>query len=291
MSTKQVLNFEVTQSSFNSVVLMNSYKLPVVTLFMSPSLQMCIQLESMLTGFARDFAGQFLLARIDIDMDVDLKDQYEIVNVPTIKVFKDGEMVHQEVGVVEESEMAIVLKSFGIFKESDNLREEAARLNESGDVPAAIQKLTEAIKLDPSNTRVALDMTQLMLDINIVDDAVALFNRLPDSVKNSDKGKLIVGQVTFKNLAAKTEGLEALESKVMANPDDLDAKFHLAICHVSERSFDKALDNAFVVLTEMADYKDGAAQELIVTIINMLDLFDAEAAKSARRTLGNIVSS
>jgi len=291
MSTKQILNFEVTQSSFNSVVVMNSYKLPVVTLFMSPSLPMCIQLESMLAGFASDFAGQFLLARIDIDMDVDLKEQYKIVNVPTIKIFKDGEMVHQEIGVVEEDEMAAVLKSFGIFKESDNLREEAAKLNASGDVPAAIQKLTEAIKLDPSNTRVALDMTQLLLDINIIDDAVALFNRLPDAVKNSDKGKLIVGQVTFKNLAAKTDGLEQLALTVESHPDDLDARFYLAICYVAERSFDKALENAFVVLAKMADYKDGAAQELIVTIINMLDMIDVEAAKSARRTLGNIVSS
>jgi len=79
MNDKQILNFEVSQSNFNSVVLMNSYKLPIFTLFMSPSLGMCIQLDSLLSKFAEDFAGEFLLARIDIDMGTGLREQYEIV--------------------------------------------------------------------------------------------------------------------------------------------------------------------------------------------------------------------
>lgn len=291
MNAKQVLNFEVSQSNFNSVVLMNSYKIPVVTLFMSPSDVNCIELESMLSGYASEFAGQFLLARVDIDMEPGLKEQYQISNVPTIKIFRDTEMVHQEIGIVEANEFAAILKSFGVFRVGDSLREEASVLNASGDTSGAIQKLTEAIQKDPGNIRVALDMTQLLLDIDVVDEAVKLFNRLPDKAKNSDQGKLIIGQVTFKNMAMKTPGKDALLNLIKVDDADIDSKFYLAICYVAERKYEQALENAFAVLTVDAGYKDGAVQEIIVTIIDMLDLFDAEAAKKARRTLANIVSS
>jgi len=291
MGDKQVLNFEVSHSSFNSVVLMNSYKIPVVTLFMSSSDVNSIEMESMLAGYAAEFAGQFLLARIDVDMDAELKDQYQITNAPMMKIFKDANMVHQEAGVLESEQMEAILKSFGIFRAGDELREEAARLNIQGDTEGAIKKLTEAIQLDPGNVRVALDMTQLLLDINVVDEAVKLFNRLPDSAKNSDQGKLIIGQVTFKNLAAKTPGVESLLKAVEEDSTDIDSKFYLAICYIAERKFEQALENAFEVLKVEANYKEGAAQEIIVTAIEMLDLFDTEAATKARRSLANIVSS
>jgi len=291
MGDKQVLNFEVSHSSFNSVVLMNSYKIPVVTLFMSSSDVSSIEMESMLAGYAAEFAGQFLLARVDVDMDAELKDQYQITNAPMMKIFKDANMVHQEAGVLESEQMEAILKSFGIFRAGDELREEAARLNIQGDTEGAIKKLTEAIQLDPGNVRVALDMTQLLLDINVVDEAVKLFNRLPDAAKNSDQGKLIIGQVTFKNLAVKTPGVESLLKAVKEDSTDIDSKFYLAICYIAERKFEQALENAFEVLKVEADYKEGAAQEIIVTAIEMLDLFDTEAATKARRSLANIVSS
>ncbi|MEA3405435.1 MAG: tetratricopeptide repeat protein [Pseudomonadota bacterium] len=291
MGDKQVLNFEVSHSSFNSVVLMNSYKIPVVTLFMSSSDVTSIEMENMLSRYAAEFAGQFLLARVDIDMDADLKEQYQITSAPMIKIFKDANMVHQEVGIVDADDMAAVLKSFGISRAGDGLREEASRLNTQGDTEGAIKKLTEAIQLDPGNVRVALDMTQLLLDINMVEEAVKLFNRLPDSAKNSDQGKLIIGQVTFKNLAAKTPGVESLLKAVEEDSTDIDSKFYLAICYIAERQFDQALEYAFDVLTLEPNYKEGAAQEIIVTVIEMLDLFDTEAATKARRSLANIVSS
>lgn len=290
MSNKQVLNFEVSQSNFNSVVLMNSYKLPVFTLFMSPSLGMCIQLDSLLSKFAEDFAGEFLLARIDIDMETDLREQYEIVNVPTLKVFKDGEMVHQEVGLLEETELAALLKSYGIYKASDDMREKAKQMHLDNDTAGAIKTPTQTIQSDPSNTRVALNMIQILLDINQLEEAKSLFNRLPDKDKNSEIGKAIVGQMTFKDLAAKTPGLVNLIKMVDEDSGDYDAKLYLAVCYVAEHAYEEALDQTFEILENMPGFKDGAAQELTVTIINMLEGSQPELAKDARRVLGNMLA-
>jgi len=290
MSNDQVLNFEISQGNFNSVVVMNSYKLPVFALFMSPALEVCIQLEGILSSFAEEFAGKFLLARIDIDMDLELREQYEIVNVPTLKVFKDGEVVYQEVGLIKAEEVSALLKSYGIYRASDDMREQAKKQYSEGDTTLAIQTLTQAIQLDKSNTRVALDMIKILLDINAVEDAKSIFNRLPDKDKNSEAGKSIVGQMTFKDLAAKTPGLVVLQNIVEENPDDYDAKLYLAVCYVADLNFDQALEQVYVIMEKAPGYKDGAAQELMINIISMLENHNPELAKLARKNMSNILA-
>jgi putative thioredoxin len=290
MNSTEIYNFEVSQNNFNSIVLMNSYKLPVFTLFMSPSIGDCIKLERNLSEFAEEFKGQFVLARIDIDMEADLKEQYGIVNVPTIKVFKDGNMVHQEVGLLDENELAELMKTHGIFRRSDEMREEARTQHLQGNTPEAIKIMTEAINSDPSNTRIAMDMIQIMLDINVLDPATELYNKLPDRDKESDIGKALLGQITFKGLAAKTPGLVELMEHVKQQPEDFDARFNLAVCYVAEHGYEEAMNQVFEILNAEPTYKEGAAQELAVTIINMLEVNDSQLAQDSRRMLSNMLS-
>jgi len=199
-------------------------------------------------------------------------------------------MVHQEVGLLEETELAALLKSYGIYKASDDMREKAKQMHLNNDTAGAIKTLTEAIKSDSSNTRVALDMIQIMLDINQLEEAKSLFNRLPDKDKNSQIGKAIVGQMTFKDLAAKTPGLVNLIKMVDEDSSDYDAKLYLAVCYVAEHAYAEALDQTFEILENKPGFKDGAAQELTVTIINMLEGSQPELAKDARRVLGNMLA-
>ncbi|MGM0541041.1 MAG: tetratricopeptide repeat protein [Pseudomonadota bacterium] len=283
-------NFEVSLSNFNSIVLMNSYKLPVCALFMSPSIGVCIDMERSLSNLADEFAGQFILARVDIDMAPELREDYAIINVPTLKVFKDGKVIHQEVGMLQENELRELLKSQGIYWLSDELREQARQQHISGETPAAIATLTEAIKSDPNNSRIAVDMIQIMLDINVLDQAIALFNRLPDKDKQSDTGKALLGQITFKELAAKTPGLVELMGQLSQQPNNLDARFGLAICYVAEHGYEEAMNQIFEILNAEPTYKEGAAQELAVTIINMLEANESQLAKDYRRILSNILS-
>ncbi|WP_019557155.1 tetratricopeptide repeat protein [Thiomicrorhabdus arctica] len=290
MASTEIYNFEVSQNNFNSIVLINSYKLPVFALFMSPSIGDCIKLERRLSDFTEEFAGQFILARIDVDMESDLKEQYDIVNVPTIKVFKDGNMVHQEIGLLDADELADLMKAHGLFRRSDEMRDEARAQHLQGNTPQAIKILTEAMNSDPSNARIAMDMVQIMLDINLLDQAVDLYNKLPDREKESEIGKALLGQITFKGLAAKTPGLVELLEQVNQQPDNFDARFGLAICYVAEHGYEEAMNQIFEILNVEPTYKEGAAQELAVTIINMLEANDSKLAQDSRRILSNMLS-
>ena len=290
MSNQEVFNFEVSNSSFGSSVLPNSHKLPVLVEFMGIWSEHCIKMEDSLAAMAKEFAGQFIFAKVDIDEQQELRKEYNIENVPTLKVFKNGEVVQTEEGLIEDKDLRLLLRSYGVFRESDDMREQARQKHIAGDTTEAIKLLTEAIQKDPANTRVAMDMVQVLLDIGELEQAKDLFNRLPESVRESTTGHALTGQITFRKLAAKTEGKEILLQRIAANPDDFDARFDLSICLVAEYDYQQAMDNLFFIFDKEPEYKDGAAKEMIINLTNALAPNDPTLAQEFRRRLGSILA-
>jgi putative thioredoxin len=182
------------------------------------------------------------------------------------------------------------LKFFGVFRESDDLREQAREKHMAGDTVEAIKLLTEAIQKDPSNVRVALDMVQVFLDIGELEQAESLFNRLPEAHREGETGRSLAGQLSFRKLATQTEGKDVLQSRVAANEDDFDARFDLAVCLVAEHDYRQAMDNLFAIIEQDRDYKEGAARELIIALTNVLAPNEPTLAKEFRRRLGTTLA-
>lgn len=288
--SKETFVFEVNQKSFDQAVMLNSHKIPVLVEFMGVWSGPCIAMDTLFSGLAKEFAEQFIFAKVDIDEQPELREAHKIENVPTLMVFKDGKCQRTEVGELKDKEARVLLKDFGIFHESDRLREEAREKHLAGDSAAAIMQLTEAIKLDPSNTRVAMDMVQIFLDVGEVEQAQGLFARLPESVRETEMGKALNGQLTFAGLAARADDRETLQTRLTANADDLDARFDLAIHQIALHQYNEAIDNLFMIHHLDADYKEGAAREMIITVANMIAPVDIELAQAIRRKLANLLA-
>jgi len=290
VSEQDVFIFEVSKASFNTSVVLNSYKLPVLVEFMGVWSEPCIRMADNLAELAKEFAGQFIFARVDIDEQAELKEEYGIENVPTLKVFKDGEIVRTEEGLLPKEECQALLKTYGVYRQSDELREQARNKHMAGETVEAISLLTQAIQQDPSNTRVAMDMVQIFIDIGELEQAKGLYNKLPNSDMQSDTGKALLGQLTFQNLAANTEGKAALQARISADVNDHDARFDLAICLVAEHDYQQAMENLFEILNSEPEYKDGAAREMIISLSNMLAANEPALAQAFRRRLGTTLT-
>jgi len=289
VSDQEVFIFEVSQSSFNPSVVLNSYKLPVLVEFMSVSSGPCITMDATLSSLAKEYAGQFIFAKVEIGEQPELMKEYAIENIPTLKVFKDGEVVRTEEGKMNETELRDLLKSYGVYKQSDELREQARQKHMSGETMEAISLLTRAIKEDPSNVRVAMDMVQIFLDINELEQAKSLYNRLPSADRESEMGKSLQGQLTFRNLANNTDGKDQLLARLENNADD-DTRFDLSICYVAEHDYKQAMDLLFAIFEQNPEYKEGAAKEMIINLTNMLMVNEPELAQGFRRRMGNTIS-
>ena len=282
--------FEVSEQSFPESVLQNSFTIPVLVEFMGVWSEPCIMMVDNLARLAEEFAGQFIFAKVDVDEQQVLRKQYLVENLPTLLVFKNGEVVRTEVGQLTEDELRILLKDYSVYRESDEMREQARAKHLSGDTSGAIMLLTEAIKKDPANIRVALDMVQIFIDMADLEQARQLFNKLPEKQQQTDMGKSLSGQLLFLDLANKTQGLEKLSHTVLSEPDNSMARFDLAICQVARHDYHVAMDNLFHILAHDPDYREGAAREMIVTIINMLTPAEPELAQEYRRKLSNLLA-
>lgn len=289
MAKKDVYNFEISDQNFDDLVITNSQKLPVFVLFLSPVSSVCIAMENRLMDYAEEFASQFVLARLDIDMYLDARERFNVENVPMLRVYKDGEVVFEEVGTMTEEALSALFKQFGIFNPAEELRLEAAQKHAQGNTPEAVQMLTKAIQLDPANVKVAMDMCQIFLDVNMLAEAAELYTKLPNKVKETDTGRYLIGQITFKKLALDTDGLTALQQKLLADPDNEDAQFDLSICHVATQDYDAGMEQLFTLLRKNPNAKGGGAKELAIAVINMIELNNPELAGQFRKTLSSTV--
>ena len=272
--SQDVYIFEVTEKTFPTAVIQNSEKLPIIVLFMGVWSEPCFVSDTLFSGLSKEFAGKFIFAKVDIDEQSALRKEILIQNVPTLKIFHHGKNIRTEEGQLTESEARDLLRSLGIFHESDIMREDARSKHMSGDTAGAIALLTQAIQKHPSNTRVAQ----------------GLFQKLPESDKNSDMGNALSGQLTFLELATKTAGTENLKQQILKNPDDHQARFNLAICLVAKHQYDDAMDNLFKLMTEKPDFEQGAPREMIITLIKMLTPANPELGKSYQRKLNNYLA-
>ena len=288
--TKEALVFEVSDSSYGKYVLLNSHKVPVLVAFIGVWSEHCMQLTDLFTGLAQEFAEDFVFAKVDIDENPELKEKYRIEHVPALVVFRDGEPVRVEVGVLQDQEARELLREFGVFRESDDMRARARELHLKGDTPRAITLLAEAMKKDPSNTKVALDMVQIFIDLGHYGDASQLLEKLPEADRDSETGKSLSGQLWIIEQAGKTEGIERLTERIVNDAGDQAARFDLALCEMARHDYERAMEHLFYIQEHDPEFRDGAVREMIVSVINMLAMNHPEFAQQYRRKLSGLLA-
>ncbi len=288
--TKEAFVFEVSAGSFDKYVLLNSGKVPVFVAFIGVWSEHCMLVTDLFARLAQEFAEQFVFAKVDIDENPELKQKYRIEHVPTVIVFQNGEPVRVEVGALQEAEARALLRDFSVYRESDDMRARARELHLNGDTPQAINLLAGAMKKDPSNTLIALDMVQIFIDLGHYDDARELLDKLPEADRSSETGQGLAGQLWIIEQAGSTDGVDRLNARIAESAEDYDARFDLALCEMSRHDYERAMDQLFYIQQHAPDYKNGAAREMIVTVINMLAPNHPEFAQQYRRKLSGMLS-
>jgi len=83
-------------------------------------------------------------------------------------------------------------------------------------------------------------------------------------------GTALNGQLIFATLASKVEEMPVLQKRLAANAEDKDARFDLSIRKLAQYQYDEAIENLFTIHQQDAEYKEGAAKEMLINLSNML---------------------
>lgn len=93
----------VNDSNFEENVIKKSFKTPVVVDFGALWCGPCRMLEPILEKFAKEYNGNFILAKANVDENPDSSQQYKVMGIPAVKMFKNGEIVDEFTGALPEN--------------------------------------------------------------------------------------------------------------------------------------------------------------------------------------------
>ena len=100
---KKELGIEITEKNFDEKVIEQSQKVPVVADFFAEWCMPCVMLGPVLGKVAKDYKGKFILAKINVEENKKLAEKYRVMSIPSVKLFKNGEIVDSFAGNLPES--------------------------------------------------------------------------------------------------------------------------------------------------------------------------------------------
>ena len=99
---------EVTTENFDAEVLKSD--LPVLADFWAEWCVPCKMIAPVLHEIAAEQDGKIKIAKVNVDEQADLAAQFGIVSIPTLLLFKDGEVVNKQVGAGSKDMIEAVFK-------------------------------------------------------------------------------------------------------------------------------------------------------------------------------------
>lgn len=91
------------QNNFKTEVLQSST--PVLVDFWAEWCGPCKMLSPIIDQVASELAGKMKVAKLNVDESPDLAGQYNVMSIPTLLIFKNGEPVDQIVGAMPKDRL------------------------------------------------------------------------------------------------------------------------------------------------------------------------------------------
>ena len=98
----------LTEENFEQEVLNSD--IPVLVDFWATWCGPCKMLSPIISQIAEEKEGEIKVGKVDVDEEMELAAEYQVASIPTVLVFKNGEVVETSVGFKPKEQLLEMLK-------------------------------------------------------------------------------------------------------------------------------------------------------------------------------------
>ncbi len=254
--------FDANSQDFIQTVIQKSQEVPVVVDFWAPWCGPCKTLTPILEELAREFDGSFQLAKVNIDEEQGLAQQFGVRSVPTVVMVKDGKVADGFMGAQPRKLVEQFLRKH-ITDSQENV-DEIQNLINHGQVEQAIRAL-ETDGTDESLVRLA----GIYLKFGEFVRARSTLTRVKDSQKHPDF-KSVSAALDFIEIAQKSEAENELLQRIENDSEDWNAHYQLAAIYLSRGNPKAGLEKLLHIVRFDRGFNNDAGRKGMIKAFDML---------------------
>lgn len=265
---------DVNPQNINDVVQMSA-RIPVLLDFWAEWCEPCKTLAPLLEKIADEYAGQFILARVDTESNQMLAQQLGVRSIPALKLIVQGQLAGELNGAQPESEIRKLLEPFlgepqdvdeTPADEATDLFAQIQRARAMGAHDQAIDALQAAMQEQPQEIKYQTLMAEVLMDVDRLDDAQAVLDNISDETL---KGPALARLFFLQELAG-FESAESLQYRVAQDSNDLEARYYMAATCVLAGETDAAMELLLEIVQKDRSFKEDGARLAILKLIELM---------------------
>jgi thioredoxin 1 len=100
----------ITGDNFDAEVIKST--VPVLLDFWAPWCKPCLMIAPFLEQIAEEYDGRLKVGKVNVDEQDKLASQNNSVSIPTMAIYKNGALAHQQPGALPKNEIENLLKNY-----------------------------------------------------------------------------------------------------------------------------------------------------------------------------------
>ena len=253
----------------------------------------CKQLSPILDKIAADYADKGVrLAKIDVDQEKLLASQFRVQSIPTVYAIYRGQPVadltnYRSEGQIKKAldqlldKLEIEAEGAAPKAEIEPLIAMGEQVLSEGDPGRAANIFRQVRDMAPDNVEVIGGLVRALVTAGEAAEAREILDGLTD--EQAKKPEISRARAALEVASAPAVDTTALEARVAANPDDLEARFELASAKMAAGDRNAAADALLDLVSRDREWNEGAARKKFLQLLEAQGLEDPWSSAQRRR--------